>query len=76
METGLQELVILSYGIVFFHPSVSLNNEKNCCKNSGDKIAVCERTAGVRSWKFPNLNSISVLESVSSGENISVPRHA
>ena len=30
VETGSQELVILSYVIVCIHPSVSLNNEKNC----------------------------------------------
>ena len=31
------------------YPSVSLNNEKNCCEISKDKIAVCEKTAGLRS---------------------------
>ena len=56
METGSQELVILSYGIMCFHPSMSLNNEKFFCKNSGDKIAVCERTAGQLSRKFSDLN--------------------
>ena len=35
-----------------FHPSVSLNNDKICCKNSGDKIAVCEKTASLQSGKF------------------------
>ena len=40
--------------IVCFHPSVSLNNEKNCCALSEDKIAVCEKTAGLGSG---NLNS-------------------
>ena len=30
VETGSHELVILSYATVFLHPSVSLNNEKNC----------------------------------------------
>ena len=55
---GSQELEISSYLIVFFHSSVSLNNEKNLigCKNSGDKIAVCERTACLLSGKFSDLN--------------------
>ena len=58
METGSKKLVILSYAIVRFHPSVSLNNEKNCCAISEDKIAVCaEKTAGLRSGNFSNLNS-------------------
>ena len=30
VETGSQELVILSYATVCLHSSVSLNNEKNC----------------------------------------------
>ena len=36
------------------HRSVSLNNEKNCCEISEDKIAFCEKTAGLRRG---NLNS-------------------
>ena len=36
---------------------IRVNNEKICCKNSGDKITVCERTAGPRSGKFSDLNS-------------------
>ena len=48
METGSQELVILSYATVCPHPSVSLNNEKKCHDISGDKAAVCEKTAGLR----------------------------
>ena len=39
------------------HPSVSLNNEKNCCEISEDKIAVCEKTACLRCGKFSDLNS-------------------
>ena len=31
--------------------SVSLNNEKICCEISEDKIAFCEKTAGVSSRK-------------------------
>jgi hypothetical protein len=42
---------------VFLHPSVSLNNEKICCEISEDKIAVCEKTAGLRCGKFSYLNS-------------------
>ena len=34
------------------HPSVSLNNEI-----SEDKIAICEKTAGLRCGKFSDLNS-------------------
>ena len=30
VETGLHEFVILSHATVCLHPSVSLNNEKNC----------------------------------------------
>ena len=37
--------------------SVSLNNEKICCEISEDKIAVCEKTAGLRCGKFSDLNS-------------------
>ena len=45
METGSQELVILSYATVCLHPCVSLNNEKICREISEHKIAVCEKTA-------------------------------
>ena len=50
--TSSQELAILSNGIVYFYPSVSLNDEKNYCENSKDKIAVFEKTAGLRSGRF------------------------
>ena len=53
------------------HPSVSLNKEKVSRKISETKIAVCEKTQGLRSGNFSDLNS-----SVSSRKNISVPRHA
>ena len=39
------------------HPSVSLNKEKNCREISEDKIAVCEKTQGLRSGNFSDLNS-------------------
>jgi hypothetical protein len=60
---------------VWRHRSVSLNNEKPCCEIIEDKIAFCEKTAGLRRGKFSDSNS-GVLESVSSRKNISVPRHA
>ena len=40
-----------------FHPSVSLNNDKICCAIIEDKIAVCEKTAGLRSGNFSDLDS-------------------
>ena len=43
--------------IVCRHPSVSVNNEKLCREISEDKIAVCEKTAGLRSGNFSDLNS-------------------
>ena len=67
METGSHELVILSYATVCLHPSVSLNNEKNCHAISEYKIAVCEKTAGWELFGF----EFSVLECVSSRKNIS-----
>ena len=57
MQTGSQELVILSYATVCLHPSVSLNSEKNCHSISEDKIAVCEKTAGLRSGNSSDLYS-------------------
>ena len=39
------------------HPSVSLNTEKNCRAISEDKIAVCEKTAGLRSGTSSDLDS-------------------
>ena len=38
------------------HPCVSLNNEKICREISEHKIAVCEKTAGLRSGNSSNLN--------------------
>ena len=38
------------------HPSMSLNNEKICCEISEDKVAVCEKTSGLRCGKFSDLN--------------------
>ena len=58
METGSHELVILSYATVcLHHPTVSLNNEKNCREISKDKIAVCEKTAGLRIGNSSDLDS-------------------
>jgi hypothetical protein len=42
---------------VYRHRSVSLNNEKLYCEISEDKIAVCEKTAGLRIGNFSHLNS-------------------
>ena len=36
---------------------MSLNNEQNCREISKDKIAVCEKTAGLRSGSSSDLNS-------------------
>ena len=57
VETGSHELVILSYATVCLHPSVSLNNDKNCRAISKDKIVVCEKTAGLRSGNSSDLDS-------------------
>ena len=43
--------------IVCRHRSVSLNNEKCFCEISEEKIAVCEKTAGLWCEKFSDLNS-------------------
>ena len=48
------ELAILSYATVCLHPSVSLNNEKICREH---EIAVCEKTASLRSGSSSDLNS-------------------
>ena len=50
-------MVLLSDIIVCRHRFVSLNNENICRENTEDKIAVCEKTAGLRSGKFSALNS-------------------
>ena len=42
---------------MYRHRSVSLNNEKICCEISEDKIAFSEKTAGLRSGNFSDLNS-------------------
>ena len=39
------------------HPSVSLNKEKVSREISETKIAVCEKTQGLRSGNFSDLNS-------------------
>ena len=57
VETGL---VILSYAPVCLHPCVSFNTEKNCRKISEHKIAVCEKTAGLRSGNSSDLDSASL----------------
>ena len=62
METGSQELVILSYATVYPHPSVSLNNEKKCRDIGEDKTVVCEN-CGSTEWKLFGFG-FSMLESV------------
>ena len=57
METGSHELAILSYATVCLLPSVSLNNDKICHEFSEHKIAVCEKTAGLQSGNYLDLNS-------------------
>jgi hypothetical protein len=42
---------------VCHHPSVSLNKEKVSGEISENKIAVCEKTQGLRSGNFSDLNS-------------------
>ena len=51
---------------MYLHLSVSLNSEKICHKICEDKIAVCEKTAGLRCEDFLDLNSacLKVLISV------------
>ena len=61
VETGSQKLVILSYATVCLHRSVSLNNEKNCRAISEDEIAVCEKTAGLRSGNSSDLDSACLI---------------
>ena len=54
-------LVILSYGTSCLHACVSFNNnEKNCREISEHKIAVCEKTAGLRSGNSSDLDSASL----------------
>ena len=55
LVTGISP--ILSYATVCLHLSVLLNNEKNCRGISEDKIAVCEKTAGLRSGNSLDLDS-------------------
>ena len=59
---------------VCLHPSVSFSNDKICREFSEHKLAVCEKTASLRSGNYGF--ELSVLESVSSRRNISVLRHA
>ena len=40
------------YAFMYHHPSVSLNNEKICHEISENKIAVCEKTQGLRAGTF------------------------
>ena len=42
---------------MYHHPSVSLNKEKVSREISENKIEVCEKTQGLRSGNFSDLNS-------------------
>ena len=42
---------------MYLHPFLFLHNEGGCCEISDDKIAVWEKTAGLRSGNFSDLNS-------------------
>ena len=53
-------LVIFRYATACLHPCVSFNNEKICRKISEHKIAVCEKTAGLRSGNSLDLDSASL----------------
>ena len=57
MGTGSQELVILSYATVCLHPCMSVSNKKIGREISEHKIAVCEKTAGLRNGNSSDLNS-------------------
>ena len=50
--TGISHFELCS-----LHLSVSLNNETNCGEISEDKIAVCMKTAGLRSGNSSDLDS-------------------
>ena len=58
--TGSQGFVILSYATACLHPCVSFNNEKHCREISEHKIAVCEKTAGLRSGNSSDLDSATL----------------
>ena len=49
---------------VCLHSSVSLNNKQNCRELRKDKIAVCEKTASLRSGVSSDLNSACLKELV------------
>ena len=42
---------------MYHHPSLSLNKENICREVSENKIAVCEKTQGLRSGNISDLNS-------------------
>ena len=58
------------------HPCVSLNNEKICREISEHEIAVCEKTAGLRSRNSSDLSSACLIVHASSRRNILDLRHA
>ena len=52
--TGISHL---SYATACLHPCVWFNNEKTCREISQHKIAVCEKTADLRSGNSSDLDS-------------------
>ena len=52
--TGISHL---TYATACLHPCVSFNNETNCREISEHKIAVCEKTADLRSGNSSHLDS-------------------
>ena len=59
--TGISHL---SYATACLHPCVSFNNEQNCREISEHKIALCAKTAGLRSGNSSELDSASLKMSV------------
>ena len=49
-----------SQGTACLHPCVSFNNEKHCREISEHKIAVCEKTAGLRNGNSSDFDSASL----------------
>ena len=76
MEDWLIELFLLSDLIVYLQPCMSLNNEKNCREISEHKVAVCEKTKGLRNENSSDLNSACLNVLVRFRKNISDLRNA
>ena len=57
MQSQMRDISLICDAIECFHPSVSSSGEKGCCEVGWDRVAVCERAAGLRSGCFSDLNS-------------------